>query len=94
MKKIEKKVLPQYFQKILDGKKTFELRLNDFEIEEGDIFVLREWDPRTKDYTGRILEKKVGFVGKWKIDDLNQFWPKKDIDEKGIQIISLKEFNK
>ena len=90
MQKIEKKIWPKYFQEILDGKKTFELRLNDFNINEGDILILKEWDSETKSYTGRELEKEVGFVGKWKIDDLTQFWPKEDIDEKGIQIISLK----
>ncbi len=91
MNKIEKKVWPEYFQQILDDKKTFEVRLNDFEINEGDTLVLKEWDPKTKDYTGRELERKVGFVGKWKIDNLTQFWPREDIDEKGIQVISLKE---
>ena len=91
MKKIEKKVWPKYFQEIIEGKKTFELRLNDFEIEEGDVLFLKEWDPNTKDYTGRVLEKKVGYVGKWKIDDLTQFWPRNDIEEKGIQVISLKD---
>jgi hypothetical protein len=91
MNKIEKKVWPEYFQEILDGKKTFELRLNDFDINEGDVLVLKEWDPATKDYTGRELEKKVGYVGKWKIDDLTKFWPREDINEKGIQVISLKD---
>lgn len=90
--KIEKKVWPEYFQKILDNKKTFELRLNDFDIKEGDILVLKEWNPKTKDYTGRSIEKKVGYVGKWKIDDLTKFWPKKDIEDKGLQVISLKDF--
>ncbi len=89
MKKVEKKVWPEYFQKILEGEKTFELRLNDFDIQEGDIFFLREWDPKIKDYTGRELEKKVGFVGQWKINDLTVFWKKEEIEEKGLQIISL-----
>lgn len=89
--KIEKKVWPEYFQQILDNKKTFEVRLNDFEINEGDILLLKEWDPNAKDYTGRELEKKVGYVGKWKIDDLTKFWPREDIDEKGLQIISLRD---
>lgn len=91
MCKIEKKVWPEYFEEILRGEKTFELRLNDFEISEGDILVLKEWDPKTKDYTGRELEKKVGYVGKWKIDDLTRFWPKEEIEAKGLQIISLKD---
>ncbi len=89
--KIEKKVWPEYFQQIINDKKTFELRLNDFDISEGDILLLKEWDPQTKDYTGRTLEKTVGYVGKWKIDELTKFWPKEDIETKGLQIISLKD---
>lgn len=88
--RIEKKVWPEYFKQIMDGKKTFELRLNDFDISEGDTIILNEWDPETKEYTGRTLEKQVGYVGKWKIDDMTKFWSRKDIDDKGIQIISLK----
>lgn len=89
MKRIEKKVWTEYYQQIFEGKKTFELRLNDFEIEEGDILFLREWDPKTNGYTGREMEKKVGFVGKWKIDDLTVFWSKEEIENKGLQVISL-----
>jgi hypothetical protein len=90
MKKIEKKVWPEYFEQIILGKKTFELRLNDFDIEEGDILHLREWDPKIKDYTGREINKNVGYVGRWEINDLTQFWPEEEIKNKGIQIISLK----
>jgi hypothetical protein len=53
--------------------------------------VLKEWNPATKDYTGRELEKQVGYVGIWKINDLIKFWPRKDIEEKGLQVISLKD---
>lgn len=88
MRKIEKKVWPEYFEKILSGEKNFELRLNDFEVEPGDILFLREWNPETKAHTGREIEKEVTYVGKFKIDDL--FWPKVEIEEKGLQIISLK----
>lgn len=90
MQKIEKKIWPEYFQQVLDNKKMFELRLNDFEIEEGDTLVLKEWDPETKEYTGREVEKQVGYVGKWKIEELEKFWPKEDIDSKGLQVISIK----
>ena len=90
MKKIEKKTWPEYFQAILDGRKTFEWRLNDFDIAEGDTLVLKEWDPKTKDYTGRQIEKKVGYVGKWKISDLEVFHPMEEIEKNGFYIISLK----
>lgn len=70
------------------GKKNYEYRLNDFEINEGDTLVLEEWDPNTKLYTGRKLEKTVTYVG---IFDLkNSFWSTEEILEKGIKIISLK----
>jgi hypothetical protein len=85
---IEKKAWPELFEAVRIGKKNFDLRLNDFRINEGDTLFLREWDPKTKEYTGRELKRKVTFVGKFKIDKL--FWSKEDILKKGIQIISLK----
>lgn len=64
--------------------------MNDFDIEEGDVLVLKEWDPQIKSYTGREIEKQVGYVGKWKIQEFEKFWPREEIDSKGLQIISLK----
>ncbi|MBI2473129.1 DUF3850 domain-containing protein [Candidatus Uhrbacteria bacterium] len=84
---IKKKVWPVYFEAILSGKKKYELRLNDFEINEGDILLLEEWDPETQSYTGRVIEKMVTYVGTFQIDKL--FWPEDQIKEKGLQIISL-----
>jgi len=84
---IKKKIWPEYFDAVASGKKKFELRLNDFEVNEGDTLKLEEWDPKTKVYTGRKVLKKVTFVGKFKINEL--FWSKEEIEEKGIQIISL-----
>lgn len=85
--KIEKKVWPLYFQKILDGKKTWELRLADWECQEGDLLILKEWDPVKKEYTGRILKKEVTYVGKTK--QMN-FWPKEDVEKYGYQMIAFK----
>ena len=87
---VEKKCWPKYFQQIVDGKKTFDLRINDFHINEGDILLLREWDPKTKDYTGCKLEKIVGYVGKWKIEDLAKFGSMEQMQKEGILVISLK----
>ena len=85
--KIEKKVWPEYFEQIISGNKNFDLRLADFECKPGDILVLKEWNPKTKEYTGRVLEKKVTFVLKTK--DV-KFWTKEEIDKYGFQIISFK----
>jgi hypothetical protein len=87
--RIEKKVWSEYFQAILDGEKSFELRLNDFECKPGDILVLREWVPSMKQYTGRVLEREVGYILKFKPQEL-PFWPKEEIEKHGFQIISLK----
>lgn len=82
-----KKILPEYFQKILDGQKTYELRLADWECRAGDILVLQEWDPKTKQFTGREIDKEVTYVGKTK--DIN-LWPAEEIEKYGYQIISFK----
>lgn len=84
--KIEKKIWPEYFQAVLDGKKKFELRLNDFACVPGDTLLLKEWDPKTKAYTRREIKKQVTYVAK--IKDL-KFWPKEDIEKHGFQIISF-----
>jgi len=83
---IKKKIWPEYFELVASGKKNFDMRVADFDIAEGDVLVLQEWDPKTKEYTGRSIEKKVGYVGKFKLDAFGQ---EKEIKEKGIQIISL-----
>jgi len=85
--KIEKKIWPEYFNLIVEGRKKYEIRLNDFETNVGDIIILHEWDPETKNYTGRRLEKEVTFVNRFYPDKL--FWPAEEIKEKGLQIISF-----
>ncbi len=85
--KIEKKIWPEYFNLIVEGRKKYEIRLNDFETNAGDIIILHEWDPKTKNYTGRSLRKEVTFVNKIYPDKL--FWSKEEIQEKGLQIISF-----
>ena len=89
MATIKKKIWPGYFEDVKSGKKNFELRLNDFRVNEGDTLLLEEWDPKAKKYTGRSVKRKVTYVAKFKIDKL--FWPKKEILQKGIQVISLKK---
>lgn len=87
MKRIEKKAWPKLFEEVIKGNKTFDMRIADFKIKDGDILVLREWDPKTKKYTGRKIEKKVTFVFKTK----NQkFWSKEDIEKYGYQVIGFK----
>ena len=60
MKQHELKILPQYFQRVWDGTKTFELRKDDRDYQRGDILVLREWDGEK--YTGSALCVKVTYI--------------------------------
>jgi len=83
---IEKKNLPEYFEKILAGEKTYELRLANWRCLSGDTIVLREIDPTTHEYTGRKLRRRVGYVGKTKDQ---RFFTKEEVDKHGFQIISL-----
>ena len=85
--RIEKNTWPELFEKVLSGEKTFDLRLADWECNPGDILVLREYNPETKEYTGRVIEKEVTFVLKTK--DL-KFWSKEDMDKYGFQVFSFK----
>lgn len=84
--KIEKKIWPEYFELVKSGKKTFELRLADWECNEGDTLLLREWDPKTKEYTGREIEKTVTYVLKTK--DVALFL-KEGVEKYGYQIIAI-----
>lgn len=86
MAKIRKKIPPEYFELIKTGKKKFELRMADFNIKEGDILILEEWNPKTKQYTGRKIEKKVDYVFKFNLDDFGQ---KEEIEKRGLYVIQL-----
>ncbi len=83
---IHKKVWIEYFEKILSGKKKLELRLDDFEINEGDTLVLEEWNKNKKEYTGRKIETTATYILKTK--DVS-FWSQEDIDKYGFQIIQF-----
>lgn len=83
---IRKKVDMPFFQRILDGKKKFEIRLADFECNKGDILILEEWDPETKQLTGRSIRKEAAYV--LKTNDL-KFWKRENIEKYGFQVIQL-----
>jgi len=86
---IEYKLHSEYYDQINSGKKKFELRLNDREVNEGDILLLREWDRIKNEYTGRNIEKTVTRVNKFRLEDFYKYWTKEDIEEKGIMIMSI-----
>jgi len=56
------KTWPPYFSATMRGDKDFELRTNDRDFKAGDYLVLEEWYPKTKEYSGRILTRRVLYV--------------------------------
>lgn len=83
---IRKKIWPDYFEEMKSNKKKFELRLADFEVKNGDILILEEWDPKKKEYTGRKIQRKVKYILKFGLDDFRQ---KKEIEQKGLYILQF-----
>lgn len=57
----ELKIWPSFFNAVLDGTKTFELRHDDRDYKVRDILVLKEWTDVQK-YTGREIKKVVSYV--------------------------------
>ena len=58
----ELKTWPDMFQDIFDGKKKFELRKDDRNFQVGDSLLLKEYDARTEEYSGREIEVKISYI--------------------------------
>ena len=56
----ELKIYPKYFEEILDGKKTFEIRKDDRDFQVGDSIVLKEWD--NIKYSGREIQAIIKYM--------------------------------
>jgi hypothetical protein len=61
----ELKCWPEYFEPLVQGKKTAEIRKNDRDFKVGDRLLLREWDPNKHShgwYTGRYTVRTITHV--------------------------------
>jgi hypothetical protein len=58
----ELKTFTQFFQPILDGYKTFEIRLNDRDFHVGDLIILSEIDPDNCLDTGRKSAFRITYI--------------------------------
>jgi ASC-1-like (ASCH) protein len=56
------KTWPEYFEEVIEGRKTFEVRKNDRDFKEGDTLLLQEFDPETEEYTGMICRVEVTYI--------------------------------
>ncbi len=84
---IEKKIWPKPFSRVQSGEKDFELRLADFDIDEDDVILLREWNPETKEYTGREVKRKVKKI--LKFNDPTRFYETEELEKYGLYVIEL-----
>ena len=51
-----------YFDAVLCGAKTFEIRKNDRDFQVNDLLDLHEYDSVLKKYTGRCLIRRVTYI--------------------------------
>jgi hypothetical protein len=75
----------EIFEKVKSGKKNFEIRLGNEEIEEGDIVTIIQRDENGKPTESKIA-KRVGYIKSTK--EL-PYWSKEDVDKFGFKIIQL-----
>jgi len=62
MKNHNLKTWPEFYQAVIRGEKTFEVRLNDRGYEVGDTLTLQEFDPAKQEYTGNEIVKQVPYI--------------------------------
>ncbi|MBC9787196.1 ASCH/PUA domain-containing protein [Carnobacterium maltaromaticum] len=67
--KHELKIEHKYFQAVKDGRKKFEIRKNDRGFQEGDLLILREYDPITQEYLGRIMKVEISYMPDFPLKD-------------------------
>lgn len=86
---ITKKIDTIWFEAIRKGKKKFELRLADFEVEEGDVLRLEEWVGEGSDRkpTGRVIEKKISYLQKIDLKDWIEKQP--ELLDKGMYVLQF-----
>lgn len=64
----ELKSWPKSFAAIVDGLKTYEVRVADRPFAIGDQVLFREWNPETKEYTGDDCQAAIIYLtaaGEW-----------------------------
>lgn len=87
---INKKCWPEWFDKFCSGERKFELRLADFNLKDGDVLVMQEYDPKKKVYTGRnasFICKRVEHSAQNPL----QFYDIEDVKKHGFWIIDLEK---
>jgi len=56
------KTIQPYFDEVVKGFKTFEVRKNDRDFKTGDIVILKEYDMKTKEYSGMEVWGHITYI--------------------------------
>lgn len=59
MKVHKLKILPEYYNAQIEGKKNFEIRKNDRNYQIGDWLLLKEYNPKIKKFTERKVMVEI-----------------------------------
>ncbi|KHS87093.1 DUF3850 domain-containing protein [Pectobacterium brasiliense] len=76
------KIHPQHFHPVLTNAKRAELRKNDRDYKEGDVLLLKEFNPISGSFTGNQVNRLVTHVA-----DVSDYLP-------GYVLISLGRYKK
>jgi 8-oxo-dGTP pyrophosphatase MutT (NUDIX family) len=87
-REIHEPIGQEFFEKVLNGEKTFALQAGNFKYQIGDTLILNEMDGDQP--TGRSIRKKIGSSANSL--QLGNFM-KRDIEKYGLEIISLLDEN-
>jgi len=79
MKTHDLKIHPEHFKAVCEGSKKAELRVNDRDYKVGDLLLLREYFPETKEYSGHVTKQRVTHI-----INCDKF-----ITDKGIVVLSM-----
>lgn len=80
----ELKILPEYYNAVVSGDKTFEIRENDRNYTVGDMLLLKEYNSESKKYTGQKIRKEICYMTDYAqrngyvvlgIRDVNELFP-------------------
>ena len=62
------KIWPPFFEHVVSGRKTFDVRRDDRNFKLGDTVLLREWEPKERGhqdspyYTGREHRMRISYI--------------------------------
>lgn len=62
MKVHELKIGSEFYEAVKDGRKKFEIRKNDRNYQEGDILILKKYDPLIQLFSGEIVKVEITYM--------------------------------